>query len=97
MLKTYHEHLTPLSKINGQLFTIVQKHASESRINLSEKSSRRTAAFQELTTKLGNFEQQITSNYTAVISDNAPSKGGFGKTSEAGDFRISNLPEEVAQ
>lgn len=95
LLKTYHEHLTPLSKINGQLFAIVQKHASEARTNLSEKSSRRTAAFQELTTKLGNFEQQITSNYTAVISDNAPSKGGFGKTSEAGDFRISNLPEEV--
>ena len=95
LLKTYHEHLMPLSKINGQLFEIIQNHASEAKLNVSQANTRRTLAFKEITAKLNNFEQQITSSYTAVISDNAPSKGGFGKTSESGDFRISNLPEEV--
>jgi shikimate kinase len=95
LLKTYHEHLMPLSKINGQLFEIIQKHAAEAKLNVSQTKTRRTLAFKEITAKLNNFEQQITSSYTAVISDNAPSKGGFGKTSESGDFRISNLPKEV--
>ena len=95
LLKTYHEHLMPLSKMHAQLFEIIQKHAAESNLDISQKEARRNAYFKEIVIKLSDFQQQITSHYTAVISDKIPSKGGLGKTSEAGDFRISNLPEEV--
>jgi len=93
-LQTYHEHASPLSKINGAIFKQIQRHASAVRINPSQTIVRNRLFKESLKAILSNFNQQITSSLSAAISDVGSSKNvyGLGKTSEARDFRMTMLP-----
>jgi len=94
-LQTYHEHSSPLSKINGVIFEQIQRHVSAAVLKPSQTVVRKRLFKESLKSILNRFEQQITSSLSAAISDVGISKGGFGKTSEAGDFRMSMLPPSI--
>jgi shikimate kinase len=94
-LETYHEHASPLSKINAAIFEQIQRHASAVKLNPAQTIVRKRLFKESLNSILNRFEQQITSSLSAAISDIGVSKGGFGKTSEAGDFRMTMLPPPI--
>ena len=94
-MQTYHEHSSPLSKINGIIFEQIQRHASKVILNPAQTIVRKRLFKESLKAILDRFDQQITSTLSAAISDTGVSKGGFGRTSEAGDFRMSMLPSSI--
>ena len=94
LLAGYNEHIFPQSKVFAAAYIAIEKHIDKALKHPELEASSKHAFRDEIGSIIDQFDLYIASAYTAKKFDD---KSGFGKVSEAKEFRIVLLDNSLRE